>query len=86
MEYDKQVQNRLKRIEGQLKGVLRMVEENDDCRDVVTQLSAVRSAVDRAIGVIVSENLEQCVRESLENGESTDNLVKDAVSLLVKSR
>ncbi|MBZ5201763.1 metal-sensitive transcriptional regulator [Planomicrobium chinense] len=86
MEYDKQVQNRLKRIEGQLKGVLRMVEENDDCRDVVTQLSAVRSAVDRAIGVIVSENLEQCVRESLEKGESTDKLVKDAVSLLVKSR
>lgn len=86
MEYDKQVQNRLKRIEGQLKGVLRMVEENEDCRDVVTQLSAVRSAVDRAIGVIVSENLEQCVRKSLEKGESTDNLVKDAVSLLVKSR
>lgn len=86
MEYDKQVQNRLKRIEGQLKGVLRMIEENEDCRDVVTQLSAVRSAVDRTIGVIVSENLEQCVRESLENGESTDKLVKDAVSLLVKSR
>lgn len=86
MEYDKQVQNRLRRIEGQLKGVLRMVEEKDDCRDVVTQLSAVRSAVDRAIGVIVSENLEQCVRESLEKGKSTDQLVKDAVSLLVKSR
>lgn len=86
MEYDKQVQNRLKRIEGQLKGVLRMIESNEDCRDVVTQLSAVRSAVDRTIGVIVSENLEQCVRESLEKGESTDKLVKDAVSLLVKSR
>ena len=63
-----------------------MVEENEDCRDVVTQLSAVRSAVDRAIGVIVSENLERCVRESLERGESTDNIVKIAVSLLVKSR
>lgn len=86
MEYDKQVQNRLKRIEGQLKGVIRMVDENDDCRDVVTQLSAVRSAVDRAIGVIVSENLEQCVRDSVSKGESTDQLVKDAVSLLVKSR
>ena len=74
MKYDKQVQNRLKRIEGQLKGVLRMVEENDDCRDVVTQLSAVRSAVDRAIGAIVSENLEQCVRESLEKGEAQTSL------------
>lgn len=86
MEYDKQVQNRLRRIEGQLKGVLRMVEQNDDCQDVVMQLSAVRSAVDRAIGVIVSENLEQCVRNSIDKGESTDQLVKDAVSLLVKSR
>lgn len=86
MEYNKQVQNRLKRIEGQLKGVLRMVENNEDCRDVVTQLSAVGSAVDRAVGVIVSENLEQCVRESLENGEATEDLVKDAVNLLVKSR
>lgn len=86
MEYDKHVQNRLKRIEGQLKGILRMVEEGDDCRDVVTQMSAVRSAVDRAIGVVVSENLKQCVRENLESGESTDSLVKDAVNLLVKSR
>ncbi|MBT2570781.1 metal-sensitive transcriptional regulator [Planococcus sp. ISL-110] len=86
MEYDKQVQNRLKRIEGQLKGVLRMVENNEDCQDVVMQLSAVRSAVDRAIGVIVSENLEQCVRNSIDKGESTDQFVKDAVSLLVKSR
>lgn len=86
MEYDKQVQNRLRRIEGQLKGVLRMVEQNDDCQDVVMQLSAVRSAVDRAIGVVVSENLEQCVRNSIDKGESTDQLVKDAVSLLVKSR
>ncbi|SDN66669.1 metal-sensitive transcriptional regulator [Alkalicoccus daliensis] len=86
MEYDKQVQNRLKRIEGQLKGVMRMVENKEDCRNVVTQLSAVGSALDRATALIVSENLEQCVRESIEKGESTENLVKDAVNLLVKSR
>ncbi|MDN7242283.1 metal-sensitive transcriptional regulator [Planococcus sp. N028] len=86
MKYDKQVQNRLKRIEGQLKGVLRMMEENEDCRDVVMQLSAIRTATDRAIGVIVSENLEACVRESLENGGSTEDVVKEAVELLVKSR
>lgn len=86
MEYNKQVQNRLKRIEGQLKGVMRMVESNNDCRDVVTQLSAVGSALDRAMALIVSENLQQCVRESIENEESTEDLVKDAVNLLVKSR
>jgi DNA-binding FrmR family transcriptional regulator len=38
------------------------------------------------MGVIVSTNLEQCVRESIEKGENTENLVKEAVELLVKSR
>ncbi|AQQ54664.1 metal-sensitive transcriptional regulator [Planococcus lenghuensis] len=86
MQYDKKVENRLKRIEGQIRGVLQMMEKDGDCRDVVMQLSAVRSAVDRTIGVIVSENLEQCVRESVESGEDTDKVVKEAVELLVRSR
>ncbi|WP_404900484.1 metal-sensitive transcriptional regulator [Priestia filamentosa] len=86
MEYDQQVKNRLRRIEGQIKGVLSMMEQGKDCRDVVTQLAASRNAIDRAMGVIVSTNLEHCVRESIENGEDTENLVKEAVNLLVKSR
>jgi len=86
MEYDKSIVNRLKRIEGQIKGVLNMIEQNKDCKDVITQLSASRSAIDRTIGLIVSANLEQCVRENIENEENTRELVKEAVNLLVKSR
>lgn len=86
MEYDKSVLNRLKRIEGQIKGVIKMIEQNKDCREVVTQLSASRSAIDRTIGLIVSMNLEKCVRENIEKGEDTQELVKEAVNLLVKSR
>lgn len=86
MQYNKSVVNRLKRIEGQIKGVLNMIEQNKDCKDVVTQLSASRSAIDRTIGLIVSLNLEQCVRENIEKGESTEKLVKEAIELLVKSR
>lgn len=86
MKYDKSVVNRLKRIEGQINGILNMIEQNKECKDVVTQLSASRSAIDRTIGLIVSLNLEQCVRENVKNGESTDTLVKEAVNLLVKSR
>lgn len=86
MEYDKSVINRLKRIEGQIKGVLGMMEQGKDCREIVTQLSAARSAIDRTMGVIVSANLEQCVRENVENGVGTDHLVKEAVNLLIKSR
>ncbi|GEN44687.1 metal-sensitive transcriptional regulator [Alkalibacillus haloalkaliphilus] len=86
MEYDAKVKNRIKRLEGQLRGVLRMMEEGEDCKEVITQLSASRTAIDRTIGVIVSENLIECVREAEENGENTDDRVKEAVNLLVKSR
>jgi len=86
MEYDKSVVNRLKRIEGQIRGVVNMIEQNKDCRDVVTQLSATRTGIDRTIGLIVSMNLEQCVRENVENGEDTKEIVEEAINLLVKSR
>lgn len=86
MQYDKSAINRLKRIEGQVKGVIGMMEQGKDCRDIVTQLSAARNAIDRAMGVIVSTNLEQCVRENIEKGEGTEHLVKEAVELLIKSR
>ena len=86
MEYGKDLQNRLKRIEGQVRGIMRMMEEGADCTAVTTQLSAIQSAVGRAMGLVVSRNLEQCVRANIEQGESTDSLVKEAVNLLVKSR
>ncbi|WCK53904.1 metal-sensitive transcriptional regulator [Aneurinibacillus sp. Ricciae_BoGa-3] len=86
MEYNQQMRNRLKRIEGQIRGIIAMMEQGKDCRDLVTQLSAARSAIDRTIGVIVSSNLEQCIREQIEKGEDTEQLIKEAVNLLVKSR
>jgi len=87
MKYDDQMKNRVKRIEGQLRGILRMMEENKDCKEVITQLSAARTAIDRTIGVVVSSNLVECVQKAKETGErSTEELVKEAVNLLVKSR
>ncbi|GGA55717.1 hypothetical protein GCM10007416_31160 [Kroppenstedtia guangzhouensis] len=87
MEYSEDMKKRLRRVEGQLRGVLRMMEEEQSCKDVVSQLSAVRSAVDRAIAYIVSRNLEQCIRKELENEEDQDTqkLVEEAIHLLVKS-
>lgn len=87
MEYNTQIQNRVKRIEGQLRGILRMMEENKDCREVITQLSAVRTAVDRTMGVIVSSNLVECVQNAKDQEDkNTEDLIKEAVNLLVKSR
>lgn len=87
MEYDAKVVNRLKRIEGQIKGVLRMMEEGKDCKEVITQLSASRSAIDRTIGVIVSANLVACMENLDETDDRThESIINEAVELLVKSR
>lgn len=86
MEFKPEVKNRLKRIEGQVRGVLRMMEEEKECKDVISQLSAARSALERAIAVIVAENLQQCVKDQQEKGEDSSEVVKEAINLLVKSR
>ncbi|MFC4024537.1 metal-sensitive transcriptional regulator [Oceanobacillus longus] len=86
MNYDEKVMNRMKRIEGQIRGVLKMMEEEKDCKEVVTQLSAAKSALDRTSALIVSKNLEQCIREEQANGESAESVINEAVNLLVRSR
>ena len=87
MQYDDKVKNRLKRIEGQVKGILRMMEEEKDCKEVITQLSASRAAIDRTIAVIVSSNLIECMEQMDDNDTRTqEDIVKEAVDLLVKSR
>ena len=55
--------NRLRRAEGQLGGVIRMLAEGRDCQDVVTQLAAVARALDKAGFAIVASGLRQCVTQ-----------------------
>ena len=54
------VVNRLRRAQGQIGGVIRLIEEGRDCKDVVTQLAAVNRALDRAGFAIVSSGMRQC--------------------------
>ncbi|WP_332647431.1 metal-sensitive transcriptional regulator [Lysinibacillus sp. 54212] len=86
MQYTDPMKNRVKRMEGQLRGILKMMEEDKDCKEVITQLSAVRSAVDRTIGVIVSTNLLECVQKADGDNEKMDEIIKEAMNLVVKSR
>ncbi len=60
--------NRLRRAEGQLGGVIRMLEDGRDCQDVVTLLAAVSKALDKAGFAIVASGLRQCVANQDENG------------------
>ncbi|MFC0597963.1 metal-sensitive transcriptional regulator [Streptomyces palmae] len=60
------VLNRLRRAQGQLAGVIAMIEAGRDCKDVVTQLAAVSRALDRAGFKIVASGMRQCLAEADE--------------------
>lgn len=60
--------NRLRRAEGQLGGVIRMIEEGRDCQDVVRLLAAVSKALDWAGFAIVASGLRQCVTQPQKTG------------------
>ena len=55
--------NRLRRAQGQIGGVVRLIEEGRDCSDIVTQLAAVSRALDRAGFAIIATGLKQCLIE-----------------------
>lgn len=76
MELDRdemaKVSNRLKRAQGQLNAVVRMLDEGRDCEDVVTQLSAVSRALDRAGFAIIASGMRQCMTQSDEGEQTLD--------------
>ncbi|HDA2115840.1 TPA: persulfide-sensing transcriptional repressor CstR, partial [Staphylococcus aureus] len=57
-----------------------------DCKDIITQLSASKGSIQRLMGIIISENLIECVKTAEENNESSQELINEAVNLLVKSK
>jgi DNA-binding FrmR family transcriptional regulator len=62
-----EITNRLKRVEGQIRGLQRMVEDQRDCEAILTQLMAARSALDR-VGLLVADNfVQQCLTTTNED-------------------
>ncbi|MBF1212477.1 metal-sensitive transcriptional regulator [Gemella morbillorum] len=77
---------RLKRSEGQLRGIQKMIEEERDCIDIITQLSAVRSSVDRVIELLITENLMECINNPLQNPDEQKEKIEKAIKYIVKSK
>ncbi|MGB3697681.1 MAG: metal-sensitive transcriptional regulator [Gordonia sp. (in: high G+C Gram-positive bacteria)] len=70
------VLNRLRRAQGQLGGVITMIEDGRDCKDIVTQLAAVSRALDRAGFKIIATNLRECLTDPGESGPDMETLEK----------
>ena len=70
----KDLQDRLRRIEGQVRGLQRMVEEDTYCIDILTQLNSVNAAL-KAVGMgLLDAHVRHCVRESIEQGEGDEKV------------
>ena len=68
------VQTRLRRIEGQLRGIQKMVEDDRYCIDVLTQVSAVKAALDRVALVLLHDHVESCVADAIRSGDSAERV------------
>lgn len=80
---------RLRRAEGQVRGLARMVEEDANCIDVLTQISATKSALDSVAVALLDDHLKHCVSEAAEHGGrvAADKLTdaSAAIARLVRS-
>jgi CsoR family transcriptional regulator, copper-sensing transcriptional repressor len=70
------IQKRFNRIEGQVRGLSRMVEEDRYCIDIVTQISAVRAALRRAEEEILRNHVGHCVEHAINSGDKEDQRAK----------
>lgn len=80
------VLKRLNRIEGQVRGLSRMVEEDRYCIDVVTQVSAVRAALRRAEEEILRDHVGHCVEHAIASGDKREQRKKIAEIIDVLGR
>ena len=85
MLYNKEIVNRLKRIEGQIRGISKMMEAEKACADVVNQLSSIRSSTGRAIAYIVANDLQNSLTNDKKSIKEDYSAVDEAVNMLVKS-
>jgi DNA-binding FrmR family transcriptional regulator len=76
--------NRLSRIEGQVRGVARMVEEDRYCIDVLTQIAAVRAALSRVESEMLKTHLTHCIEGAIVSGDAKEqrNKARELIELL----
>jgi CsoR family transcriptional regulator, copper-sensing transcriptional repressor len=81
------IQARLRRIEGQVRGIQKMVEDDRYCIDVLTQVNAAKSALESVALQLLADHTEHCVVEAIQSGDGSKKIreLNEAVDRLVRS-
>ncbi|MBE6162351.1 MAG: metal-sensitive transcriptional regulator [Streptococcus equinus] len=80
----KDILNRLKRAEGQLRGIQKMIDEEQECIDIVTQLTAVRSSINRTIGIVIANKINQVIEEPVQDPELQEEKLAKVIEMIIK--
>lgn len=83
-EIRREMLSRLKRIEGQVRGVSKMIQENRGCGEVVIQLGAIKAAVNRVGFTVLACHLAGCIQEGLEEGKDSAKILEEFMTVLKK--
>lgn len=81
----KALTNRLKRIGGQVNGIQQMIEKDRYCVDILTQISAVRSALDAVAGQLLADHAKGCVRKAIQD-DGGEDAIAELLSVIKKMR
>ncbi len=81
--HDKQLAS-LKRIEGQVRGIIKMINEGKYCIDILNQIKAAKSALVTVESNVLKKHIESCVKNSFENKSSIDTKVNELLKLINK--
>ena len=73
----RQLHDRLRRIEGQVRGLQRMVEEEAYCVEILTQIVSIVSASEKVALILLEDHVEHCVKEAIEDGQKAEEKVAE---------
>ena len=74
----------LRRVEGQVRGVIKMIDEGKYCIDVLNQIKAAKAALVRVESNVLKKHVESCVKESFKNKKALDSKVEELLKLINK--
>ena len=75
------ISKRLRRIEGQVRGVIKMVEEGKNCEETLVQISSIRASLTKTGQFILEEHLNHCIIEGIRKGRGADAIKKLSTAL-----
>lgn len=76
--------NRLRRIEGQVKGIENMVENGKYCGDILVQIAAARAALNKVGGIILENHMTECLKTYLSDKDADDEMLDELVDIIIK--